>query len=176
MLLLAIRCLVPGHAVALRRRGAWNAHVALHAAHAAHAAQAKTDAVAHENEAEREQDGDGDRGEPVRIGSLGNLARGDEGVGAWLTRLDAIPTEQHAYRGDAMKKDVLWETLADAAAPADARMAAARVLRRRYGADEGALVRVVEDPDVRVRVEAALEEHDEAERAIETLGPLFRAR
>ena len=31
-------------------------------------------------------------------------------VGAWLARLDAIPNEQHAYRGDAMRKDVLWET------------------------------------------------------------------
>jgi hypothetical protein len=154
--------------MALRRRGAWDAHVALH-----HDARMTAEAtVAAETAA------DGATGEerdeaPVRIG---HLVRGDEGVGAWLARLDAIPTEQHAYRGDAMKKDVLWETLGDAGASVDTRMGAARLLRRRYGAEEGALVRVVEDPDVRVRVEAALEDHDDAERAIETLGPLFRAR
>ena len=107
---------------------------------------------------------------------MANLGRGDEQVGAWLARLDAIPNEQHAYRGDAMRKDVLWETLGDGAAPVDARMAAARVLQRRYGEEAPALVRVVSDDEVRVRVEAALEEHDEAEEHIERLGPLFRAR
>ena len=161
MLLLVIRRLVRDQAMALRRRSAWDAHVALHEAAGG---EGKNETAAAEEEAEHA---------PVRIG---HLARGDEGVGAWLTRLDAIPTEQHAYRGDAMKKDVLWETLGDAAAPVDTRMGAARLLRRRYGAEEDALVRVVEDPDVRVRVEAALEEHDDAEQAIETLGPLFRAR
>ena len=45
-------------------------------------------------------------------------------------------------------------------------MAAARVLRRRYGEERGALV----------RIDAALDEHDDAERRIERLGPLFRAR
>ena len=64
------------------------------------------------------------------------------------------------------KRDVLWEALADAAAPVDTRMAAARVLRRRYGEERGALV----------RIDAALDEHDDAERRIERLGPLFRAR
>jgi hypothetical protein len=154
MVLLLIRSLAKNHAVALGR-GAWYAHAALHRA-------AKADAASDDVAAE-----------PARVG---NLARGDERVGAWLARIDAMPTEQHAYRGDAMKKDVLWDTLGDDDAPVDARMAAARVLRRRYGEDEGALVRVVEDPDVRVRVEAACEELDDAERRIETLGPLFRAR
>ena len=78
--------------------------------------------------------------------------------------------------GDALTTDVLWEMLGDAGAPVDARMAAARLLQRRYGEAEQALVRVVEDRDVRVRVEAALEEHDEAEEHLERLGPLFRAR
>ena len=158
MLLLVFRRLAPRPAMALRRRGAWHAHAALHAA--------------------REEGPEAAPGEAAEEAAarIGSLARGDEGVGAWLARLDAIPTEQHAYRGDALKKDVLWETLGDDAAPADARMAAARVLRRRYGAEERALVRVVDDPDVRVRVEAALEDQEDAERAIETLGPLFRAR
>lgn len=164
MLLLVVRRFVPGQAMALRRRGAWDAHVALH--HSTRSAAEAT--IPAETSAEGETE--------AAVVRIGHLARGNEGVGAWLARLDAIPTEQHAYRGDAMKKDVLWETLGDAGASVDTRMGAARLLRRRYGAEEGALVRVVEDPDVRVRVEAALEEHEDAERAIETLGPLFRAR
>lgn len=153
MVLLVVRRLLPGQAVAIAR-GAWDAHVALHRDRVPFAADAAAG--------------------PARIASLG---RGDERVGAWLARIDAIPNEQHAYRGDAMKKDVLWETLGDEAAPIDERMAAARVLRRRYEEDERALVRVVVEPDVRERVEAALDdEHEEAERRIEALGPLFRAR
>jgi hypothetical protein len=150
----------PNQGGALGSSSAWEAHAAIHRERA-------------------EQAGHGDAEPPttnvehVRIGVLG---RGDEGVGAWLARLDAIPTEHHAYRGDALEKDVLWDALGDAAATVDARMAAARVLRRRYGEEEGALVRVVDDPEVRQRVEAALHEHDDAESRIETLGPLFRAR
>ncbi len=152
MVLLVVRRLLPGQAVAIAR-GAWDAHVALHRDH--------VPLPADEGAA------------PARIATLG---RGDERVGAWLARIDAIPNEQHAYRGDAMKKDVLWETLGDETAPVDERMAAARVLRRRYEEDEQALVRVVVEPDVRERVEAALDEHEDAERRIEALGPLFRAR
>jgi hypothetical protein len=156
LVLLAIRQLVPHHAVALGRGGAWDAHAAIHRAQQAEGEETRARSDA-----------------PARVA---NLARGDEQVGAWLARLDALPSEQHAYRGDAMKKDVLWETLGDDGAPVDARMGAARVLRRRYGEEELALVRIVEDPDVRVRVAAALEEHEDAERRIEMLGPLFRAR
>ena len=152
MVVLAVRWLASGHAVALVR-GAWDAHVMLHRARA----------------------GENDR-PAATPATLGALARGDEEVSAWLARLDALPAEQHAYRGDAMKKDVLWETLGDDAATVDARMGAARVLMRRYGEEEGAIVRVVDDPDVRVRVEAMLEEHDDAERHLASLGPLFRAR
>ena len=156
-LFLVIRQIWPNQAVALGGRSAWEVHASLHRERAA--AQAEVQPAS--------------AGEHVRIGGLG---RGDEDVGAWLARIDAIPTEQHAYRGDALKKDVLWDALGDATAAVDTRMAAARVLRRRYGEEEGALVRVVDDPDVRLRVEAALEEHDDAERRIESLGPLFRAR
>jgi hypothetical protein len=150
----------PHQAVRIGGRSAWAAHAALHRERAEQAANADAEPPA----------------SPAEHVRIVGLERGDEDVGAWLARLDAIPTEQHAYRGDALKKDVLWDALEDAAAPVDTRMAAARVLRRRYGEAEGALVRVVDDPDVRLRVEAALDDHDDAERRIETLGPLFRAR
>ena len=55
-------------------------------------------------------------------------------------------------------------------------MGAARVLRKRYGEEERALVRAVDDRDVRLRIEAALEDQEDAERTLATLGPLFRAR
>jgi hypothetical protein len=161
-LFLIMRQLWPNQGVALGGRSAWEVHAALHRDRAAQVGASADD--------ERERDAPGER---VRIGAL---ERGDEGVGAWLARIDAIPTEQHAYRGDALKKDVLWDALGDADAAVDTRMAAARVLRRRYGEEERALVRVVDDPDVRLRVEAALEDHEDAERRIERLGPLFRAR
>ena len=169
---LLARRLVPGQAMAIGR-GTWDAHVALHRRQVADAAvdAVRTDEEKRAQAAEREEEQA--RGEPIRVANLG---RGEEQVGAWLARLDAIPNEAHAYRGDAMKKDVLWDTLGDDDAPVDARMAAARVLRRRYGEEEEALVRVVPDRDVRVRVEAALEDHDGAEEHIERLGPLFRAR
>ncbi|HSO31095.1 MAG TPA: hypothetical protein VLT33_01230 [Labilithrix sp.] len=170
--LLVTRRLAPGQAVAVGR-GAWDAHVGLQLGRAA---DAEIEAVKGEEERRAralERAEEEARNAPIRVANLG---RGDEPIGAWLARLDAIPSENHAYRGDAMKKDVLWEMLGDAGAPVDARMAAARLLQRRYGEAEQALVRVVEDRDVRVRVEAALEEHDEAEEHLERLGPLFRAR
>lgn len=152
MILLVVRRVARGNAVAVLR-SAWDAHVALHRAGAS---------------------GGGAVDAPSAV--IGSLARGDEEVRAWLARLDALPADPHAYRGDAMKRDVLWDTLGDVTAAVDARMGAARVLRQRYGERADALVRVVADPDVRVRVEAALEAHDDAERQLETLGPLFRAR
>lgn len=158
---LVMRQLWPNQALACGARGRWEAHAALH-----------------RERARMVEEGDSEEPavamtESVRIGGL---ERGDEDIGAWLARIDAIPTEQHAYRGDALKRDVLWEALGDAGAPVDTRMAAARVLRRRYGEEEGALVRAVADTDIRQRIEAALDEHDDAERRIERLGPLFRAR
>jgi hypothetical protein len=79
-----------------------------------------------------------------------------------------------AYR--ALPRDVLLGVLVDEEAAPEARMGAARVLRRKYG-EPASIVRVVVDPEVRVRVEAAADgEIEEAEEKIERLGPLFRAR
>ncbi len=157
--LLAVRGSLKSQALAVRR-GAYDAHLDLHRdAPIATKAGIETDRAAPEE------------------GARKTLARGEEPVREWLARIDALPNEAHAYRGDAMKKDVLWETLSDDGAPVDARMGAARLLAKRHGEEGGALVRVVSDPDVRVRVEAALEEEEEiAEERLERLGPLFRAR
>jgi len=166
LLVLAVRRLSSRQAVAVRR-GAWDAHVALHREAAESGSGSGSQSSVDDREREREAP-------PLAARAL---ARGDEPVRAWLARLDAAPDEGHVYRGDAVKKGTLWETLGDEGAPADARMAAARVLTRRHGTPKQDLVRVVADPDVRVRVEAAMEdEDDDAERRIEELGPLFRAR
>ena len=158
-LFLALRQTLRGQAVAIRR-GAYDAHVALH-----EDAPVRTEA----DKAKDEQ--------AFAPKTTSALARGDEPVRAWLARLDALPNEGHAYRGDAMKKDMLWDTLSDDGAPLETRMGAARLLARRHGEEKKTLVRVAEDPDIRVRIEAALEEEEEvAEERIEKLGPLFRAR
>ena len=156
---LVARRLLPDQAGARGRSSAWDAHVALH-----HRADEITsvDEVAPP--------------EALEPAPTYNLERGNEAVRVWLARLDALPTAQHAYRGDALGKETLWQTLEDAGASVDARMAAARVLSRRFGEEERALVRVVGDPDVRARVEAVLENQEDAERRIVTLGPMFRAR
>ncbi len=107
----------------------------------------------------------------------GVLARHDEPTSAWLARIDALPREASAYRGAALDKEALLALLADAEAPPDARAGAARLLATRHAEPAPSLVRVVEDPDVRLRVEAAAEEDpDEAAEQLERLGPLFRAR
>lgn len=166
LVLLVVRRLWRGNAVAIGR-GAWDAHVALH----------RSAGAAERTETAGMQAGVAAEELAAHTTRIGTLARGDERVGAWLARIDALPSEQHAYRGDAVKKDVLWDTLGDAGAPVDERMAAARVLRRRFDEGERALVGAVVEPEVRERVEAALDEHQEdAERRIEALGPLFRAR
>lgn len=169
LLVLVVRRRLPTQAVAVGR-GAWDAHVELHGEVGGSDGSDRSDG----KEGEAGTGGQEREGETTR--ALG-LARGEEPVRVWLARLDASPNEGHAYRGDAMKKDVLWETLGDEGAPADARMAAARVLALRHSEPRDALVRVVVDPDVRLRVEAAMEEEEEdAERRIDRLGPLFRAR
>jgi hypothetical protein len=103
----------------------------------------------------------------------GWVARGDEPVAAWFARLDAAPAVTSIYR-DAEAKDVLWEIVADADAPVDARVGAARVLRRRHREPQADIVRVVEDSDIRVRVEAATDDDDDGCEKIERLGPVFR--
>lgn len=159
--ILLARRLLPHQAIALRRTP-FDTHVAMHLAEA---------------ESLRGEHAPPDADHATRIAPHAALVRGEEPVAAWLARLDGLPRDGHAYRGDATSRDVLWDTLGDGAAPVDARMAAARLLTRRHGEDERAVVRVVADPDVRVRVEAALEEEeDEAERRLMRLGPLFRAR
>jgi len=164
-LLLAIRQVMRGQAVAIRR-GAYDAHVALHQDAPVPSAEEKA------KDAEKEEQASAPKTHAR------TLARGDEPVRVWLARLDALPHDGgHAYRGDAMKRDMLWETLSDDDAPLETRMGAARLLARRHGEEQKALVRVAEDPDVRVRIQAALEEEEEvAEERIERLGPLFRAR
>jgi hypothetical protein len=135
-------------------RGAWDAHVTLH----------QNDAM--EIASQREPEG-----------AAAALARGDEPIDAWLSRVRSIPANEGAYRGDAMKRDVLWDKLADDHAPPDVRMAAARVLRIRYEEDGEKLRAAVSDRDVRKRVAAAIEDDDDvAADRIESLGPLFRAR
>jgi hypothetical protein len=135
-------------------RGAWDAHVALH----------ENGAI--EIATHREPEG-----------AAAALARGDEPIDAWLSRVRSIPANEGAYRGDAMKRDVLWDKLGDDHAPPDVRMAAARVLRIRYEEDGEKLRAAVSDRDVRMRVAAAIEDDDEvAADRIESLGPLFRAR
>ncbi len=108
-----------------------------------------------------------------RLEKHSELERGAEPVATWLGRVDAMPALPGAYRGSHAKKDVLWETLNDGAAATSARVAAARVLGRAFGEEGASLVRVVNDPELRVRVEAALE--DDAAERLEELGPLFRA-
>jgi hypothetical protein len=144
--------------IAIARRGAWDAHVALHE---------KSDVEIVAEPAGRAE---------ATGAAASALARRDEPTVAWLGRVDALPANEGAYRGDAMKRDVLWEALADEHAPTDVRMAAARVLRLRYEEDDVKLRAAVADADVRVRVAAALEDDDEeAADRIERLGPLFRA-
>lgn len=112
------------------------------------------------------------------MGAPAVLLRQGEDTRAWLERLDALPVHRSAYRGDAMSREALLETLADDEATVDARAGAARVLARRLGEPAPQLVRVVTDPEVRVRVEAAALEEDPEEAATELdrLGPVFRAR
>lgn len=164
-LLLTARRLVPNQALSMRR-AAWDRHVALHEAEGRFAAHGKVEPSA----------------EDAAVSSRGPslLARGDESRAAWLARLDALPAERGAYRGEALKRDVLWDTLGDAASPVDARVAAARILKRRHEALPDALVRVVaDDPDVRVRVETAIDDtldDEDVAHQLERLGPIFRAR
>jgi hypothetical protein len=107
---------------------------------------------------------------------VGGLSRGDEPASAWLARLDAMPAVDGAYRGDAATRDILWATLADEHASSCERAAAARLLCRRFHEDASAVVGAVDDPDVRVRVEAAMDDTDDAAVRLEALGPVFRAR
>jgi hypothetical protein len=99
--------------------------------------------------------------------------------------------EGGAYRSGALDAPALEATLEDALAPPDARIAAARLLARRFARDRASLVRVPDEPELRVRIAAAVGEgeregqgaeeeardHDlRAARRLARLGPWFRAR
>lgn len=110
--------------------------------------------------------------EPERAG----LARGGASIAAWFRALDATSAQaEHAYRGHAMTHEALARALEEAPS-LEIKMAAARVLARRHGQTPEALVRIVTDPDERVRVAASLREPEEAADELERLGPMFRAR
>lgn len=117
-----------------------------------------------------------EREHDVGVGERGPLVRREEPTAAWLARLDAAASAGSAYRGDVPARDALVETLGDEAARVDERMAAARLLKRRHGVEAQELVRIVVDPEVRVRVEAALEEDVDAAERIDALGPIFHVR
>lgn len=106
------------------------------------------------------------------------LGRNGEPAAAWLARLDSLPKEGSAYRGASLDRDALHAVLTDEDAPADARAGAARLLALRFEETKASLVRVVADPEVRLRVEVAAYEEDPelAGGRLERLGPLFRAR
>ena len=131
-------------------------HTALHVA-------SRLGAVADEDEPPRAR---------VRV-----LSRGEETTREWLTRLDAIATRSDgAYREGAPDRDELELLLADESGPADARLAAARVLARRHGEDASRL-RARFEPDLAARLDAVL--HDDPSSAAEELdarGPDFAAR
>ena len=136
---------------------AFDAHLALHARAAGERAEAP------EPRAEA-------------AGAAALLARRDEATSAWLARLDALPREGSAYRGDVLGPEALRAVVADDTATPDARAGAARLLATRHGETAPSLVRVVTDPDVLLRVEAATNvDAEDAVEELERLGPLFRA-
>ncbi len=110
-------------------------------------------------------------------GVAGLLGRRAEDAAAWIARLDAMPREAGAYRGDALGRDALLAVVSDESAATDARAGAARLLVMRHGEPTRALVRVVADREVRLRVvAAAAEDPEDAAEELQRLGPLYRAR
>ena len=67
-----------------------------------------------------------------REATLEGLKRGGESIPGWLQRLDAqaAALRSGAYRSDGLNASELWDTLDDHDAPAEIRVAAARVLLR----------------------------------------------
>ena len=101
-------------------------------------------------------------------------AQGEEGA-AWLARVDALQVDA-GYREDATTAEELWTTLADPYADTLERAAAARVLRRWNAAPAQEIRARVAEPEVRARVDVALEgDAEEVEQALAKMGPLFRA-
>src|SRR5206468_11276280 len=138
----------------------WDAHASLHASG---------------KEPEAEETAAGSRVAPAA------LARGDESMTEWLARLDALAaTSGAAYREGALDRESLFALLEEEGTAPDVRIAAARLLEKRFGAKKEDLLRVAADPELRLRVEAVLDDEDEDEyeapERLARLGPLFRAR
>lgn len=105
------------------------------------------------------------------------LSRGEETTREWLARVDAIATRSDgAYREGTPGRDELELLLDDESGPADARLAAARVLARRHGEDASRL-RARFEPDLAARLDAVLrEDPTSAAEELDARGPDFAAR
>lgn len=101
------------------------------------------------------------------------LAQGNDSVGEWLKRIDALD-RAGGYRGENAPSELLFETVKDDHAPIDVRLAAARLLKVRDNEDRMRIADTVTDADIRARILAVTDEHPEA--ALAEVGPLFRAR
>jgi hypothetical protein len=91
-----------------------------------------------------------------------NLVRGEKTSAEWLAAIDAAaPAKGDAYRGAEGAHEALWRVLEDAAAPREARAAAAIALRSHLDDDGRNRMRVVveacESPKLRVAIETALD-------------------
>ncbi|MBX3229202.1 MAG: hypothetical protein KIT84_18730 [Labilithrix sp.] len=104
------------------------------------------------------------------------FARRDESVTAWLGRIDALDRGE-GYRGESAPRELLFETVADAHAPIDVRLAAARVLRVRDRESPERIAGATSDEDVRVRIAAVtVDDATAAAAELEEVGSMFRAR
>jgi hypothetical protein len=105
------------------------------------------------------------RERPPGADLLALLARGERSREQWMAALGEL-REDGGYRQVVVRDEDLWRVVEDPSAPADARAAAAAVLRRSLDADGKARVRVAADatasPRLRVALESAAGASDEA--------------
>ena len=104
------------------------------------------------------------------------MARGDETVRAWLARVDVAGAQDEGYRSDAPTREELHALLGDATAATDLRLAAARVLVRRYRESPESVCAGIERDLVPYVRSITGEELEPAAEALDSLGPAFRAR
>lgn len=99
------------------------------------------------------------------------IAQGERTTEEWKTALAALHEADPGYRKAAVREEDLWRVVEDPRADPDARAGAAVLLRKGLDAEGKARVRVAAaataSPKLRVALEAALEESDEA--ALEAL-------